>query len=246
MQKIDMDSPEFQQELEKTKKFTDKVIKQFDLAYNPEEEINEGVMMGLARNKMIYDKRFCPCFMVIGQTKQEQNEADNRICPCKPALDKEIPNEGKCHCGIFCTHEYAKLHSAQDSAQEVSHNHSRGLTQDEAEFLVQKEQLDGDELEALIEARALEMVDFTLIDCREKMEYDMAHIKGTDILMPTSQFYAKVEELEQLKDKQIIIYCHTGSRSYQVQHAMQSIGFKKVGNLSPGIIAYNGSIQKGK
>jgi hypothetical protein len=49
--KIDMNSPEFQAELEKTVRFTDKVIKQFNWEYNPEDMINEGVQMGLARNR---------------------------------------------------------------------------------------------------------------------------------------------------------------------------------------------------
>ena len=62
--KIDMNSEEFQAELEKTIKFTDKVIKQFNWQYNPQDEINEGVQLGLARNKIMYNKRFCPCFMV--------------------------------------------------------------------------------------------------------------------------------------------------------------------------------------
>jgi len=85
MQQIDMNSDEFQAELEKTSQFVEKVNKQFGFVQNPNEEVNEGVTMGLARNKLIYGKRFCPCFMVICETKEEQKAADNRICPCKPA-----------------------------------------------------------------------------------------------------------------------------------------------------------------
>jgi ferredoxin-thioredoxin reductase catalytic subunit len=36
---------------------------------------------------------------------------DDRVCPCPQALEKEIPEEGKCHCGIFCTPEYVKENS---------------------------------------------------------------------------------------------------------------------------------------
>jgi len=106
MIKIDMESEEFKTEMEKTKKFTDKVCDTFGWVYNPNEDVNEGVTMGLARNKIIYNKRFCPCFMVIGETKEEQKAADNRICPCKPAIEKEIPEDGACHCGIFVSPEY--------------------------------------------------------------------------------------------------------------------------------------------
>lgn len=110
MQQIDMSSDEFLKELEKTKKFTDKVCKQFGWVYNPNHDVTEGVMMGLARHKLIYGKRWCPCYMVIEDEQGNYVSADNRLCPCKPAIEKEIPEEGKCHCGIFCTPEYAETH----------------------------------------------------------------------------------------------------------------------------------------
>jgi ferredoxin-thioredoxin reductase catalytic subunit/rhodanese-related sulfurtransferase len=246
MQQIDMNSDEFQAQLEKTWNFVGKVNKQFGWVQNPNEEVNEGVAMGLARNKLIYGKQFCPCFMVIGETKEEQKAADNRICPCKPAIEKEIPEDGLCHCGIFCTPEYATAQAQHDEIEEVVHAHSKGLTKEQAEVLLQEEQLDGDELEALIEARKLEMIDFTLVDTREFMEFQMGHIIGTDKLVPTSQFYAKVEEeLADKKSEQIILYCHSGSRSFQVQHAMKGLGFEKVGNLRPGIIGFSGETQRG-
>ena len=119
------------------------------------------------------------------------------------------------------------------------------MTKEQAVALLQEEQLDGDELEALLEARSLGMIDFTLMDVREFMEFQMGHIVGTDCLVPTSQFYAKIEEHSDKKHSPIIVYCHTGSRSFQVQHAMRSLGFEHVGNLRPGIIAYGGEIQRG-
>ncbi len=245
MQQIDMNSPEFQAEMEKTQAFVEKVNNQFGFVQNPNEEVNEGVMMGLARNRLMYGKRFCPCFMVIGETKEEQKAADNRICPCKPALEKEIPEDGLCHCGIFCTPEYAEVQRAKDEIEEVVHQHSKGLTHEQAETLLSQEQLDGDELEALLEARELKMIDFALVDVREYMEYQMGHIVGTDALVPTSQFYAKVEEIADKKKKPVIVYCHTGSRSFQVQHAMKSLGFEQVSNLQYGIISFNGETQRG-
>ena len=200
--------------------------------------------MGLARNKMMYNKRFCPCFMVEEVDGKAQS-VDDRICPCKPALEKEIPQDGKCHCGIFCTPEYAKAQAVHDEREEIVHTHSKGLTKEQAQELLKEEQLDGDELESLLEARELGMVDFTLMDVREYMEYQMGHIVGTDCLVPTSQFYAKIEEHSDKKSSPIIVYCHTGSRSFQVQYAMKSMGFEHVCNLRPGIIAYNGEIQRG-
>ncbi len=244
-QNIDVNSDIFQAELEKTWKFVEKVNKQFGFVQNPNEEVNEGVAMGLARNKLIYNKRYCPCFIVQGETEEERKAADNRICPCKPALEKEIPEDGVCHCGIFCTPEYAEQKRKEESLDEASHTHSRGLTKEEAQMLVQKEQLDGDEVESLLEARELGMVKFSLIDVRELMEYKMGHIKGTDELLPTTQFYEWMPKLTARKDDNIILYCHTGSRSYQVQQILKSNGMKNVGNLTHGIISYPGEIVQG-
>lgn len=108
---IDMNSEEFKKELEKTQKFTDKCNAQFGWEYNPMHEVNEGVIMGLARHKMLYGKRFCPCFMVIEDENGKHKSADDRICPCKPAIEKEIPENGHCHCGIFCSPEFVAANS---------------------------------------------------------------------------------------------------------------------------------------
>jgi len=114
MKQIDMSSPEFLEEFEKTKKFTDKVNERFGWVYHPEHEVVEGVQFGLARHRLLYGKRFCPCFMVIEENGKFKS-ADDRICPCKPAIEKEIPEEGKCHCGIFCTPEYAEQYKKEHS-----------------------------------------------------------------------------------------------------------------------------------
>lgn len=242
---IDVKSDIFKKELEKTWKFIKKVNEQFNFVQNPDEEINSGVAMGLARNKLIYGKRYCPCFIVQGESEQERKEADNRICPCKPALETEIPQDGVCHCGIFCTPEFAAQKAAEEEIEEITHTHSRGLTKEEALLLVKKEQLDGEELEALLEARELKMVEFALIDVREPMEFKMGNIKGTDELLPTTQFYSWMPKLLERKDENIILYCHTGSRSYQVQQILKSNGLHPVGNLTYGIVSYQGEIVEG-
>lgn len=98
---VDMTSEEFKKEEEKTKQFVEKVVKQFGWALNPNREVYDAIVMGLTRNKLMYGKRYCPCFIPMG-------DKEDRICPCKPAINKEIPEDGICHCGIFCTPEKAK------------------------------------------------------------------------------------------------------------------------------------------
>lgn len=242
--KIDMDSPEFQAELEKTVKFTDKVIQQFNWVYNPQLEINEGVQLGLTRNKMMYNKRFCPCYMVVEVDGKFQS-ADNRLCPCTPAIEKEIPEEGVCHCQIFCTPEFAEKKRIELGMEEAVHQHSRGLTKEECQMLLEKDDIDGDELTALVEARELGMVDFKIVDVREWMEWKMGRIAGADILIPTSSFFQTLTEAKLEKDQHIIVYCHIGSRSSHCQRILNDMGYTKVTNLSFGIVGYGGQIVRG-
>lgn len=239
--KIDMNSSEFQNEMEKTVDFTDKVIKQFGWDYNPQLEVNEGVQMGLARNKMMYNKRFCPCFMVDA-TGEKPKSVDDRICPCKPAIEKEIPETGACHCGIFCTPEFAAAKRIELGMEEAVHTHSRGLTKEECEQLVTQSELDGDELQALMEARKLGMINFKLVDVREHMEWQMGHIKGADVLVPTSSFFQTWDEAKLEKDENIILYCHVGSRSAHVARILADMGYSKIGNFTHGIVSYGGEI----
>jgi ferredoxin-thioredoxin reductase catalytic subunit len=108
LQKLDMESQEFKDERVKTEKFTDTVCESKGWVYHPNKDVVEGIVLGLTRNKMLYGKRFCPCFMVEEDTTKpgKFKSVDNRICPCKPAVEKEIPQDGVCHCQIFCTPEY--------------------------------------------------------------------------------------------------------------------------------------------
>lgn len=108
MPQLDMNSQEFKDELVKTEKFTDKVCETKGWVYSANDDVNEGVIMGLARHKMLFGKRFCPCFMVEPDEAKpgKFKSSDDRMCPCKPAIEKEIPETGICHCQIFCTPEY--------------------------------------------------------------------------------------------------------------------------------------------
>ena len=239
----DLNSPEFIERMEKTVKFTDKVIAQFGWEYNPQEDVNEGVQMGLSRNKMMYNKLFCPCFMVEEVDGKPQS-VDNRTCPCTPAIEKEIPELGACHCGIFCTPEFAAAKRIELGMEEAAHTHSRGLTTQEAKMLVNKSELDSDEMISLLEARELKMVDFKLVDVREHMEWQMAHIKGADALVPTSSFFQTWDEQGYSKDDNIILYCHVGSRSAHVAKILTDMAYMHIGNLTHGIVAYGGEKEK--
>ncbi|MDD3343807.1 MAG: ferredoxin-thioredoxin reductase catalytic domain-containing protein [Sulfurospirillaceae bacterium] len=244
--KIDMNSPEFLAEFEKTEAFTDKVCHQFGFAYTPLDEVKESIQQGLTRNKLIYGKRYCPCFMVIGTTPEEQAAADNRLCPCTPALTVEIPQSGKCHCTIFCTPEYAKQLAQEETMEEAAHTHARDLRKEECEALMKKKQIDGNELEALLEARKSGCVTFNLVDTREWMEWVENRITGTDFLIPTTSFHNALSQLNGKENIPVIVYCYSGSRSAYCQRILLHMGYKTVINLAYGIMSYDGECESGE
>ena len=242
MKTVDINSAEFQQEFVKTEKFAHKAVEQFNWKFNPDEDVVERILKGLTNNKLMYGKRFCPCF-VVEEKDGKYVSSDNRICPCPQAINDEIPNEGVCHCGIFCSEEYAKNY---DKSHPHEHKEVEGLNVSELETILEKEQILGEELEILLKARGKGLVDFKLIDIREPFENQMARIKGTDKLLPISRVQYDLDEWMKLKDERIIIYCHVGSRSAYLQKALeQQLEFKKVGNLTYGIAQYFGDIQRG-
>jgi ferredoxin-thioredoxin reductase catalytic subunit/rhodanese-related sulfurtransferase len=241
-----MNSPEFLAEFERTEAFTDKVCAQFGFAYTPLNEVKESIQQGLTRNKLIYGKRYCPCFMVIGGTPEEQAKADNRLCPCTPALTVEIPQTGKCHCTIFCTPEHARELAKEENMEEVAHTHTRGLSKEECDALMKKKHIDGNELEALLEARKHGAVNFNLVDTREWMEWISNRITGTDFLIPTTSFHDALAQLSGKENTPAILYCYSGSRSAYCQRILLQMGYKTVLNLEHGIMSYDGETQSGE
>jgi ferredoxin-thioredoxin reductase catalytic subunit/rhodanese-related sulfurtransferase len=233
---VDMNSKEFQDELVKTEEFANKVINQFNWKFNPDESIVERVIKGLTNNKLLHGKRYCPCFV-------PQFNKEDRICPCKPAIEKEIPEDGVCHCGIFCTEKFAENSIKEENHHEITDEEIDGFSKTEIEMILAKSQLSGEELELLLKAREKGVVKFKLIDIREVFEWQMGRIKGADFLVPTSNFYAELEKVMPYKNEPWILYCHVGSRSGYVQRILtQQPDFPHIGNLTYGIAAYRGEI----
>ena len=76
--------------------------------------------------------------------------------------------------------------------------------------------------------------EFVLLDVREEDEYAIAKIAGS-MLLPMSQLRDRVAELEEHRDRLIVVHCHHGGRSMQVTQALRSHGFEKVQNMAGGI-----------
>lgn len=97
-----------------------------------------------------------------------------------------------------------------------------------------------DELQFLLACRAKGKLDFLLIDIREMVEYSALSIKGTDVLLPTSTIHLAMDELIKRKNSLIILYCYSSSRTFQMVHILQRMGFSKIAHLEGGIMEYRG------
>jgi len=111
--------------------------------------------------------------------------------------------------------------------------------------LLAKDNITSEDLETLLKEREERKADFILIDVREDVEYEMGHVKGVDMLKPTSSFQQWAEQLlNDAKDKTIIFTCRTGARSGQVQNIFKSNGHESVINHYGGIVSYRGEVEK--
>ena len=75
-----------------------------------------------------------------------------------------------------------------------------------------------------------------IIDVREPNEFAYARIPGA-VLKPLGDFREWAQELD--KDREYVLQCHTGSRSWQAAYLLERMGFAKVYNLSGGIDAWS-------
>jgi rhodanese-related sulfurtransferase len=110
------------------------------------------------------------------------------------------------------------------------------------EEILEKKEINGEELEYLLSERKNKRAEFLLVDVREEYEHNEKKIVGVDHLLPLSNFFNKVKDINQHKSKHIITKCKIGGRSAQAQMHLQLLGFNKVINLAGGISNYKGEV----
>lgn len=75
-----------------------------------------------------------------------------------------------------------------------------------------------------------------VVDVREPYEYEEFNIGG--ILISLGELQAKLHDLDDHKDDEIVVHCRSGARSMAAQDYMRKMGFEKVRNLTGGILAW--------
>lgn len=77
---------------------------------------------------------------------------------------------------------------------------------------------------------------FNFIDVREPNEYEEDNLGAR--LIPLSSLPDYIDELEDIRDEEIVVHCRSGKRSEQAQRFLEQNGFSNVRNLVGGILAY--------
>ena len=76
-----------------------------------------------------------------------------------------------------------------------------------------------------------------LVDVRQPEEHTDYNIGG--ILLPFRNIISmQIDEIENLKDKEVIVYCRSGQRSMQACLMLESMGFTNVKNLAGGMLGW--------
>jgi rhodanese-related sulfurtransferase len=76
-----------------------------------------------------------------------------------------------------------------------------------------------------------------LIDCREPHEYAESNLGGK--LVPLGKIQTmQIDDLEDLKDEEVIIHCRSGHRSMMACMVLDGLGFRNTNNVVGGILAW--------
>ncbi len=79
--------------------------------------------------------------------------------------------------------------------------------------------------------------DLVILDVRNPIEYNLGHLYNA-ILIPLNDIEARINELEEYKNNEIIIYCKSGIKSALASELLVEYGFTKGYNMIGGILAW--------
>lgn len=79
-----------------------------------------------------------------------------------------------------------------------------------------------------------------LVDVRQEGEHQLGNIGGT--LLQLDQLPSRISELNDLKEKNFVVYCRSGARSGQAVQFLHAQGFTGATNLKGGMLAWQAEI----
>ena len=85
--------------------------------------------------------------------------------------------------------------------------------------------------------------ELNILDVREPAEYAEFNIGGK--LLPLGKVQTmQVEEIEDWKDREVIIHCRSGKRSMMACLFLDTLGFKDTKNLEGGLVEWEAKFGK--
>ena len=90
-----------------------------------------------------------------------------------------------------------------------------------------------------------EIPDIVLLDVRTEAEYtgELGHLKDA-LQISVTDLKARIDELEEYKNRPLLVYCRSGARSFRASGILASNGFTNVRNLLGGMSGWNSAVQE--
>ena len=76
--------------------------------------------------------------------------------------------------------------------------------------------------------------DLFMLDCREPAEHELVRLASATLL-PMGEIPARIAELQQHRDREIVVFCHLGMRSLEVAKWLREQGFANAKSMAGGI-----------
>jgi rhodanese-related sulfurtransferase len=99
-----------------------------------------------------------------------------------------------------------------------------------------------DTIESLSALNMIGNDDYYFLDVRTIKEHKMKSIPNTDCI-PVQEIKERMDELNNYRNKKIIVYCRSGNRSGIATKILNENGFKAT-NMIGGINGWKGKVQK--
>jgi rhodanese-related sulfurtransferase len=103
-------------------------------------------------------------------------------------------------------------------------------------YLGMAEELTAAEVAAKVKADPQAVV---LLDVREPFERELAHIEPS-IHIPMRDVPSRIAEIP--KDREVIVYCHGGTRSAMIVGFLEAHGYTRLANMAGGIDAWSRTV----
>ncbi|MCC6573533.1 MAG: molybdopterin-synthase adenylyltransferase MoeB [Planctomycetes bacterium] len=125
-------------------------------------------------------------------------------------------------------HQFCGIPSANEEAQKARKAAMQPARSDEITPRELKERMDSGDKPFLVDVRNANELDIC------KLDYDA--------WIPMPQFGDRWNELEKLRDKEVVIYCRSGARSGNITAFLKQQGFKNPRNLVGGVLRWSSDI----